>query len=515
MSNLPTPINLVDTETVQWTADNSNPRNVYANVATADASTHGAVLMTGDFGGSGESPAVVGIKGVLFDQSIAPNEDYQAPQFVADGVSDAGIAFGHLKFGHLTGGIDPRSSTAESIGVPSHAACVTLSDSSPAADIAVSLDSTVNAHFWCFVQNQSVSHNAVFTPSSGTINDGTGASSTATVSAGSCCVVFFGGTNWTILKLSGGGGAGTVTSVALTMPAEFSVAGSPITSSGTLAVTKANQSANQVFAGPTSGSPAVPSFRALVASDIPNIAESQVTSLTTDLAAKVSTSRTINTTAPITGGGDLSVDRTIAIDNFTGDSGSGGAKGAVPAPAAGDAAAGKFLKADGTWTAPGGSSSPLTTKGDLYSHSSIDARLPVGSDGAILTADAAQTIGLKYQTHYGVFGIVIDGSGGVPLTGSKGFIQMPYGGTITGWTIIADQSGSCQVTLKKSTYSGFPSTSSIVASAQPILSSAQKATSTTLTGWTTAFSKDDIMEFNLDSVTACRRLILQIQVSRN
>jgi hypothetical protein len=34
---------------------------------------------------------------------------------------------------------------------------------------------------------------------------------------------------------------------------------------------------------------------------------------------------------------------------MVGDSGSGGTKGAVPAPAAGDAAASKFLKADGTW----------------------------------------------------------------------------------------------------------------------------------------------------------------------
>lgn len=39
---------------------------------------------------------------------------------------------------------------------------------------------------------------------------------------------------------------------------------------------------------------------------------------------------------------------------FVGDSGSGGTKGVVPAPAAGDAAAGKFLKADGTWAAPSG-----------------------------------------------------------------------------------------------------------------------------------------------------------------
>jgi hypothetical protein len=43
--------------------------------------------------------------------------------------------------------------------------------------------------------------------------------------------------------------------------------------------------------------------------------------------------------------------------NFVGDSGSGGTKGLVPAPASGDAAALKFLKADGTWSAvPGGAS---------------------------------------------------------------------------------------------------------------------------------------------------------------
>jgi hypothetical protein len=64
-------------------------------------------------------------------------------------------------------------------------------------------------------------------------------------------------------------GTGTVTSVALTVPAEFSVSGSPVTTSGTLAVSKATQSANTVFAGPTTGSAAAPTFRALVSADIP------------------------------------------------------------------------------------------------------------------------------------------------------------------------------------------------------------------------------------------------------
>lgn len=67
----------------------------------------------------------------------------------------------------------------------------------------------------------------------------------------------------------GGGGSGTVTSVALSMPAIFSVAGSPITTSGTFITTLNTQSPNLVFAGPTSGGAAVPTFRSLVAADIP------------------------------------------------------------------------------------------------------------------------------------------------------------------------------------------------------------------------------------------------------
>lgn len=56
---------------------------------------------------------------------------------------------------------------------------------------------------------------------------------------------------------------------------------------------------------------------------------------------------------------DLTATQATAIlDAFVGDSGAGGTKGLVPAPSAGDAAASKFLKADGTWTvviATGGS----------------------------------------------------------------------------------------------------------------------------------------------------------------
>jgi hypothetical protein len=57
-------------------------------------------------------------------------------------------------------------------------------------------------------------------------------------------------------------------------------------------------------------------------------------------------------TAPIASSGGTTP--AISISNFTGDSGSGGAKGAVPAPSAGDSAAGKFLAAGGGWAVPAG-----------------------------------------------------------------------------------------------------------------------------------------------------------------
>ncbi|WP_072370689.1 DUF2793 domain-containing protein [Hyphomicrobium sp. NDB2Meth4] len=51
---------------------------------------------------------------------------------------------------------------------------------------------------------------------------------------------------------------------------------------------------------------------------------------------------------------------TADLSAFTGDSGSGGIKGLVPAPTAGDAAGGKFLRADGSWAAPAGGGGSAT-----------------------------------------------------------------------------------------------------------------------------------------------------------
>jgi hypothetical protein len=91
------------------------------------------------------------------------------------------------------------------------------------------------------------------------------------------------GTSGAMLSTDGSGnlswssaGSGSVTSVDLAAPGEFIVSGNPVTTTGTLTLTKANQSANQVYAGPTTGAAAQPGFRSLVLADLPAITATDV-----------------------------------------------------------------------------------------------------------------------------------------------------------------------------------------------------------------------------------------------
>ena len=78
------------------------------------------------------------------------------------------------------------------------------------------------------------------------------------------------GKNWVIASTASGGGGGTVTSIDMSTPTSLlTVSGNPITTAGTLALALTNAGSGLFWAGPTSGSPAAPTYRAITTSDLP------------------------------------------------------------------------------------------------------------------------------------------------------------------------------------------------------------------------------------------------------
>lgn len=115
-----------------------------------------------------------------------------------------------------------------------------------------------------------------------------------------------------------------------------------------------------------------------------------------------------------------------------------------------------------------------------------------------------------------VLRIVLDGGGSAITTGAKkAYLSVPAACTIVKWRILADVSGSIVLDLWKDTYANYPPTvaDTITASAKPTLTTAIKAESSTLTGWTTALAAGDIIEVNVDSITAVTKVYLDLFVT--
>lgn len=144
---------------------------------------------------------------------------------------------------------------------------------------------------------------------------------------------------------------------------------------------------------------------------------------------------------------DLTATQATALLNaMVGDSGSGGTKGLVPAPASGDAAAGKFLKADGTWVAPSGAGDVVGpasstnngfakfdgTTGKLLKNSAATIAISDGGTGQVTKAAAFDALSpmttggdVIYGGASGTGTALANGTTGQALTSSGG-TSAPY-----------------------------------------------------------------------------------------
>ncbi len=133
-----------------------------------------------------------------------------------------------------------------------------------------------------------------------------------------------------------------------------------------------------------------------------------------------------------------------------------------------------------------------------------------GAANDVLQFDGSQNASFVSNTR--TLNFVIDGGGSAITTGKKGVIVLDGDYTVSGWTIIADQSGSIVVDVNRATYANFPTTASIAGSELPTLSSVQKNEDLTLSTWTTTLSARDVLEFEVDSVTTVTRVTVALRL---
>lgn len=142
---------------------------------------------------------------------------------------------------------------------------------------------------------------------------------------------------------------------------------------------------------------------------------------------------------------------------------------------------------------------------------------PPGMEGAPGEAGDIRIIRIGGRNPFPI-GVCFDGSGFVPTIG-KALRYCIYGnGTIVEWTMASGDGhvGTAEIEIKTCDYASFPGgLTSITGSARPKMTTADKARSSTLTGWNPQLTDGTMIEFSLVDASVIRSATLVLKVIPN
>jgi len=117
------------------------------------------------------------------------------------------------------------------------------------------------------------------------------------------------------------------------------------------------------------------------------------------------------------------------------------------------------------------------------------------------TADLTRTI--NYVVDSGSFSMV---------AGNKGSVTIDVSGILESLTILSDQQGNLTLDIQKSTYSTFPTFTSIVGGVYPQMTNSRKVKDDVLNNWDTSIVAGNILTFDVIAVNNINRFLISLKL---